>query len=107
MIISLWCVFILFSVSLPKVSKSSQMLPETMFRKEEGKRCDVQDPWDVRDEQNVRDEQDMQDGMCRMSWINYTAKIRLILPNAFISISVLNSKYPLTFICGPLILGLR
>lgn len=50
------------------------MLPETMSRKEEGRRCDVQDAWEVRDEQNVRDEQDMQDGMCAMSWINYADK---------------------------------
>lgn len=74
MIISLWCVFILFSVSLPKVSNSSQMLPETMFRKEEGRRCDVQHAWEVRDEQKVRDEQGMQDGMCARSWINYADK---------------------------------
>lgn len=44
------------------------MLPETMSRKEEGRRCDVQDAWEV------RDEQDMQDGMCAMSWINYADK---------------------------------
>lgn len=63
MVTSLWGIFILFSVFLPKASNSSQILAETMFGNKEGRRCDGQDEWAVRDEQNVKSEQGVPDGM--------------------------------------------
>jgi hypothetical protein len=74
------------------------------IRREEGAGCvDA-----VRDGQNVSDNQCVHDRMWATSSLYYAIqKVRLILPNAFIDIAFLNSKYLFTFICGPLILGLN